>query len=172
MYSESWQRMLTTIRRGLWTALCIISSPLWQYGRNIGRRHFQMHFPEWIWWNSDSNFTEICFQEFNSQYPIIGSGNGLAPSRRQAITWTNDGPVHWRIYVGDELIFHDSIFSWQHGTCSSLSWSLSVWIYNFWVMLWYVTNLRNQCLIKWHVDSPYKGSMMRKAFPWPQHHLN
>ena len=45
-----------------------------------------MHFLEWRWSNSDSN--------------------GLAPNRRQAITWTNDGPVHWRIYAaigGDEL---------------------------------------------------------------------
>ena len=36
----------------------------------------------------------------------IGWGNGLAPNRRQAITWTNDGPVHWRIHAalgGDEL---------------------------------------------------------------------
>ena len=24
--------------------------------------------------------------------PAFGSGNGLAPNRRQAITWTNDGP--------------------------------------------------------------------------------
>ena len=31
----------------------------------------------------------------------------MAPNRRQAITWTNAGPVHWRIYAalgGDELI--------------------------------------------------------------------
>ena len=30
----------------------------------------------------------------------------LAPNRRQAINWTNDDPVHWRIYAalwGDEL---------------------------------------------------------------------
>ena len=36
----------------------------------------------------------------------ISSGNGLAPNRRQAITWTDDDPIHWRIYaalVGDEL---------------------------------------------------------------------
>ena len=36
----------------------------------------------------------------------IGSGNGLAPKRRQAITWTNADPAHWRIYAalgGDEL---------------------------------------------------------------------
>ena len=29
----------------------------------------------------------------------IGSGNGLAPNRRQAITWTNDSQVLWRIYA-------------------------------------------------------------------------
>ena len=36
------------------------------------------------------------------------SGNGLAPNWRQAITWTNAYPDHWRIYAalgGDELIF-------------------------------------------------------------------
>ena len=35
------------------------------------------------------------------------SGNGLAPKRRQAITWNNADPVHRRIYAalgGDELI--------------------------------------------------------------------
>ena len=40
------------------------------------------------------------------QYVSIGLGNGLAPNRRQAITWTNDDLVHWCIYValgGDEL---------------------------------------------------------------------
>ena len=39
----------------------------------------------------------------------IGSGNGLAPNRRQAITWTNADPVDWRIYAalgGDELTPH------------------------------------------------------------------
>ena len=37
----------------------------------------------------------------------IGSGNGLAQHRRQAITWTNADPVHQCIYAvlgGDELI--------------------------------------------------------------------
>ena len=36
----------------------------------------------------------------------IGSGNGLVPNRRQAITWINADPVHQRIYMvlgGDEL---------------------------------------------------------------------
>ena len=39
------------------------------------------------------------FQESISQQTSIGSGNGLAPNRRQAIIWTNDDPVHWRIYA-------------------------------------------------------------------------
>ena len=42
----------------------------------------------------------------NWQYDSIGSDNGLAPSRRQAIILTNADPIHWRIYValgGDEL---------------------------------------------------------------------
>ena len=41
-----------------------------------------------------------------AQLTSIGSGNGLAPNRWQAITWTNAYSVHWRIYValgGDEL---------------------------------------------------------------------
>ena len=36
---------------------------------------------------------------------FFGSGNGLVPNKRQAIIWTNVGPVHWCIYValgGDE----------------------------------------------------------------------
>ena len=42
----------------------------------------------------------------NWQYVSIGSGNGLAPNRRQAIIWTNADLVPWRFYValgGDEL---------------------------------------------------------------------
>ena len=30
---------------------------------------------------------------------IIVSDNGLAPTRRQAVIWTNDGLVYWRIYA-------------------------------------------------------------------------
>ena len=33
------------------------------------------------------------------QYPSVGSGNGFAPIRRQAIIYTNDGLVYWSIYV-------------------------------------------------------------------------
>ena len=34
---------------------------------------------------------------------ITGSGNDLAPKRRQAITWTNDDPVQWSIYASPSL---------------------------------------------------------------------
>ena len=36
------------------------------------------------------DFTEVYSQGSNQQYSSIGSDNGLAPARRQAIIWTND----------------------------------------------------------------------------------
>ena len=52
------------------------------------------------------------------------SGNGLAPNRRQAISWTNANPVHWRIYaaLGRGLHF-DYIFleiKWSYFDSNSL----------------------------------------------------
>ena len=58
-----------------------------------------MHFVEWKVLNFDSNFTEVSSQGSNWQYVSIGSGNGLAPNRRQAITWTKAYLVHRRIYA-------------------------------------------------------------------------
>ena len=88
--------------------LCWInSSPPEQNGHHFGRRYFQVHFLEWKWENSDSNFTENCSHESNWQYRSFGSGNGLAPNRQQAIIWTNADPLRWHIYAalgGDELI--------------------------------------------------------------------
>ena len=46
--------------------------------------------------------SEICSQESNWQYASIGSGNGLAPNTREAISQTNAYPVHWRIYAALE----------------------------------------------------------------------
>ena len=46
-----------------------------------------------------SSFTETCSQGSDWQISNIGSGNGLAPNRRQATTWTNDDQVHWRMYA-------------------------------------------------------------------------
>ena len=58
-----------------------------------------MYFLEWKLDNYDSNVIEICSNESNWKYASIGSGNCLAPKRRQAIIWTNAEPIHWRIYV-------------------------------------------------------------------------
>ena len=41
--------------------------------------------------NYDYNFTECYSWRSNKQYSINGSDNGLAPTRRQAIIWTNVG---------------------------------------------------------------------------------
>ena len=45
----------------------------------------------------------------NGQHVSIVSDNGLAPSKGQAIIWTNADPFHWRIYAalgGDQLSFY------------------------------------------------------------------
>ena len=87
-----------------------------------------MCFPTWLmmWvWKYCKDATDITVEntEFSDKYILSdidlasikvtlkimsasnGSGNGLAPNRRHAITWTNADPVRWRIYAalgGDE----------------------------------------------------------------------
>ena len=51
----------------------------------------EMDFLELKCMNFDSNFTEVCSQGSNQQYSSIDSDNVLAPARRQAIIWTNEG---------------------------------------------------------------------------------
>ena len=64
------------------------------------------------------------------QLTIMGWGNGLAPSRWQAITWTNVDLVPWRIHAalgGDELrstVLYD--FIWP-------KW-LNVQLFTFWLV--------------------------------------
>ena len=50
-------------------------------------RHFQMLFLEWKCLNFKYNLTEVCSYGSNWQHYSIGSDNGLASSRRQAIIW-------------------------------------------------------------------------------------
>ena len=47
-----------------------------------------MHFLEWKCLHLDWNFTDVCSHGFNWQYSSIGSIDGLAPNRRQAVIWT------------------------------------------------------------------------------------
>ena len=60
-----------------------------------------MHFLEWKCSYFYSNFTEIL--RSNYEQASIVSGNGLAPNRRRAITWSNGGPFHWRINASGDL---------------------------------------------------------------------
>ena len=86
-------------------ACSALNSP-WTYWLPFRRQYFQTHFHEWKVLYFDSNFTEICSLVSNWQEVSIGSGNGVAPSRWQAITWTNADQVHQRIYAtlgGDEV---------------------------------------------------------------------
>ena len=59
---------------------------------------FQAHSTERRFLHFDSNFIEVCSPVSNWQGVISGSGNGLAPNRRQAITWTTDDLVYWHMY--------------------------------------------------------------------------
>ena len=72
----------------------------------------------------DSNVPQICSQGSNWQYASIGSDNGLAPNRRQAIIWTNAGLVHWCIYVS--LGFNE-LTTW----CKGLSITVSIQFIDF-----------------------------------------
>ena len=85
----------------LLTHICV-TRPQWvkcmlRYMINTSRRHFRMHFLEWKSLNLEYSLTEVCSQGSNRQWYSIGSDNGLAPIRRQAIIWTNDGLCWWRL---------------------------------------------------------------------------
>ena len=68
-----------------------------QNGRHFTDDIFKRIFFEFHW---------SLFPRVQLTKPGIGLGNGLAPKRRQAITWTNADLIHWRIYAAlgeDEL---------------------------------------------------------------------
>ena len=80
-----------------------------------------MHFHEWNILYFDSNFIEVCSWGSNWQYSSIGSDNGLAPIRRQAIIWTNAEQIHW-----DELISYNQLGQWQGDALSPFLY-VSLW---------------------------------------------
>ena len=67
-------------------------------------RHFSDDIFKCIFINEKFCISILISLKFVPRGPIAssGSGNGLAPNRRQAITWTNADPVHWRIYAALE----------------------------------------------------------------------
>ena len=70
-------------------------------GRRFADDMFKSNFlNENVWFSINlSLITEVCPLESSQNYFRIGSYNGLAPTRRQAIIWTNDGLVWWCIYA-------------------------------------------------------------------------
>ena len=70
---------------------------------NIFKTPFSNEYP-WIYvLYFDSNLSVVCFHGCNWHKVNIGSGNGLAPNRCQAITRTNDGLVHWCFYLSPTI---------------------------------------------------------------------
>ena len=106
-----------------------------------------MHSSEWKYLNSDSNFTDLCSLWSNWQYGSIGSDNGLAPTRRQAIMWTNDGQVWWRIYasLGPNELY---VLCAQYPFCVHVFYSLIILLY--FTIGPHVNQLIGDCMILYH----------------------
>ena len=66
-------------------------SDLTHWGRDKIDATSQTTFWSAFSWMKMFEFIEVCSWGSNWQYSSIGLDNGLAPSRRQAIIWTNDG---------------------------------------------------------------------------------
>ena len=78
------------------------------------RRHFQIYL-QWRRLNFDCNFTEVCSLGSNWLYVSTGSGNGLAPNRRETITRINADQIHRRIYTalgGNKITKSGRSFHW------------------------------------------------------------
>ena len=85
-----WHREVNTKDRGninWYKAMAKLVNTLrpWQNGCYF--TCFQLHFLEWKYLNFDWSFSEICSQGSNEQEALIGSDNGLALKRYQAIIW-------------------------------------------------------------------------------------
>ena len=67
----------------------------------------QTTFSEYFYWDEMIVFWFKCdwilFLRVQWTLSSIGSGNGLVLSRWQAIIWTNDDPVPWRIHASPNL---------------------------------------------------------------------
>ena len=75
----------------------------------FSRRQFK-----WIFLNENAWISIVIslkvFLRAYKQYSSIGSDNGLAPTRRQIIIWTNDGIVYWNIYAS----LGPNVLTFQH----------------------------------------------------------
>ena len=119
------------------------------------RRYFHMHFHEWKVLYFD--FVEVCSYVFNWQLTSIGSDNGLAPNRGQAIIWINANPVHWQIYAAlgaDEwkdcsknIPPISNIFIWQLYKCSTLMRIMQPAVEKYWCF----KLIKHNSVCIWHI---------------------
>ena len=91
-----WYAYLTYVKSLLviTVAPIIKRQPLTHWGRGkmaaVSQTTLSNTFLERKCYNFNQNVTEICSYLSYEQYFSIGSDNGLAPTRRQAIMWTNE----------------------------------------------------------------------------------
>ena len=94
------------------TAYLISSYPSpGQNGRQFDRRLIQMSFHGW----------RVLYFEFH-----------LVPNSRQAITWNNADPVHWRLYAA----------LWGNKRGSRSMWHFSIVVLGLWY--WYMPNSKQE----------------------------
>ena len=94
-------------------------------GNIILQTTFSNTFFEWRLLNFKWNSIEIRYLWFWWQYVNIGSDNGLAPNRRQAISWTNEGMFYWRTYtlffwcrhIRSDIVSNFEKKDWSKMTC-------------------------------------------------------
>ena len=110
--------------------------------------HFQMQFFHRRWLYFDQNFTKVCSQGSNQQQSSIGSDNGLARNRRQAIIWASDGLDYLCIYVS--LSLNELIKSIHFTTLKIHTSNCRVYIYEHtvWFMFWNF-NMQLPCCMKY-----------------------
>ena len=83
-----WSDMFATVRHELLISLTYWGRDKWP---PFHRRNFQMHFLEWKLLNFKWYYIVMCYM----CYVIKSSDNGMAPNKRHAIIWANDGVVYW-----------------------------------------------------------------------------
>ena len=69
-----------------------------QNGRHFADDIFNCIFLNENFWISNISLKCVPYGLIE-KYVIVGSDNGLAPNKRQAIIWSNGGLVYWRIYA-------------------------------------------------------------------------
>ena len=137
--------------------------------------------------NCQMHLLEFRFKfHWNWQCTSIGSGNGLAPNRRQAITWTNDDPVHWRIYASlgeDELtgdipflsLTNDSVRHYSDVIIGAMASQITSPTIVYSTVYSGADQRKHQSsaslafvrgIHRWPVNSPHKGAVTRKMFPF------